>query len=134
MLAYIHDEGLSVIFDFIIVLPGIFAVVSFQRNLEVPERILFNSVRPVKYIFKYKMEEFKPPLEALVFQLTMEEFRNPIAYLTKIRPVVVNMGICKIHLPSVSASPAKYCTYMCCPLFSWWSFILPSWPNFSPIL
>ena len=134
MLAHIHDEGLSVIFYFIIVLPGVFAVVSFQRNLEVPERILFNSVRPVKDIFTYKMEEFMPPPEAPVFQPTMEEFRDPIAYITKIRPVVVNTGICKIRPPSVSASPAKYCTDMCCRLFSCWSFFLPSWLNFSPIL
>jgi hypothetical protein len=45
------------------------------------------------------MEEFITPPEAPVFQPTAEEFRDPIAYLTKIRPVVVNTGICKIRPP-----------------------------------
>lgn len=48
------------------------------------------------------MEEFIPPPEAPVFQPTMEEFRDPVAYISKIRPVVVNTGICKIRPPSVS--------------------------------
>ena len=51
MLAHIYDGGPIVIFDFIIVLPEVFAVVSFERNLEVPEWILFNSVRPMMDIF-----------------------------------------------------------------------------------
>ena len=48
------------------------------------------------------MEEFITPPEAPVFQPTAEEFRDPIAYLTKIRPMVINTGICKIRPPSVS--------------------------------
>ena len=46
-------------------------------------------------------ELIRPP-EAPVFQPTMEEFKDPIAYLSKIRPVVVNTGICKIKPPLVS--------------------------------
>ena len=48
------------------------------------------------------MEGFIPPPEAPVFQPTVEEFQDPIAYITKIRPVVVNTGICKIRPPPVS--------------------------------
>lgn len=50
------------------------------------------------------MEEFIPPPEAPVFQPTMDEFRDPVAYITKIRPVVVNTGICKIRPPPVSST------------------------------
>lgn len=46
--------------------------------------------------------EFIRPPEAPVFQPTIEEFKDPIAYLNKIRPVVVNTGICKIKPPLVS--------------------------------
>ena len=48
------------------------------------------------------MEEFISPPEAPVFQPTAEEFKDPVAYITKIRPVVVNTGICKIRPPAVS--------------------------------
>ena len=48
------------------------------------------------------MEEFIPPPEAPVFQPTMEEFKDPVSYITRIRPVVVNTGICKIRPPPVS--------------------------------
>ena len=48
------------------------------------------------------MEDFIAPPEAPVFQPTREEFGDPIAYLTKIRPMVVNTGICKIRPPPVS--------------------------------
>ena len=48
------------------------------------------------------MEDFITPPEAPVFQPSAEEFRDPIAYITKIRPVVVNTGICKIRPPPVS--------------------------------
>ena len=51
-----------------------------------------------------KMEEFIPPPEAPVFQPTHEEFKDPVAYITKIRPVVVNTGICKIRPPPVGIS------------------------------
>ena len=60
------------------------------------------------------MEEFIPPPEAPVFQPTMEEFRDPVSYITKIRPVVVNTGICKIRPPPVSTSfqiPDKVFTF-----------------------
>ena len=53
------------------------------------------------------MEDFITPPEAPVFQPSAEEFRDPIAYLTKIRPVVVNTGICRIRPPSVSVSPSS---------------------------
>ena len=50
------------------------------------------------------MEEFITPPEAPVFQPTAEEFRDPIAYISKIRPVVTNTGICKIRPPPVSSA------------------------------
>ena len=50
------------------------------------------------------MEEFIPPPEAPVFQPTLEEFKDPISYITRIRPVVVNTGICKIRPPQVSCA------------------------------
>ena len=53
------------------------------------------------------MEEFIPPPEAPVFQPTTEEFKDPVAYITKIRPVVVNTGICKIRPPPVSTLSSK---------------------------
>ena len=49
-----------------------------------------------------RMEEFISPPEAPVFQPTPEEFKDPISYISKIRPVVVNTGICKIRPPPVS--------------------------------
>ena len=51
---------------------------------------------------KMEPEEFIRPPEAPVFQPTVEEFKDPIAYISKIRPVVVNTGICKIKPPAVS--------------------------------
>ena len=54
------------------------------------------------------MEEFIPPPEAPVFQPTLEEFKDPVSYLTKIRPVVVNTGICKIRPPPVRVSTNFY--------------------------
>ena len=50
------------------------------------------------------MEEFITPPEAPVFQPTAEEFRDPVAYISKIRPVVTNTGICKIRPPPVSSA------------------------------
>lgn len=47
------------------------------------------------------MEEFIPPPEAPVFQPTLEEFKDPVVYISKIWPVVVNTGICKIRPPAV---------------------------------
>lgn len=117
--AHICEEGLSVNLDFMTLLSGVFAVVSFQSNLEILERIFVNSVRPEKDIFTEKMEEFMPPPEAPVFQPTMEEFRDPVAYITKIRPVVVNTGICKIRPPSVSPTIAEYCTDCVAIEFCW---------------
>ena len=57
-----------------------------------------------RYLFVMDAEEFIKPPEAPVFQPTHEEFKDPIAYLSKIRPVVLNTGICKIKPPSVSAT------------------------------
>ena len=37
------------------------------------------------------MEEFIPPPEAPVFQPSLEEFKDPVAYISKIRPVVVKI-------------------------------------------
>ena len=47
-------------------------------------------------------EEFIRPPEAPVFQPTPEEFKDPVSYISKIRPVVLNTGICKIKPPLVS--------------------------------
>lgn len=49
-------------------------------------------------------EEFIRPPEAPVFQPTPEEFKDPVSYISKIRPVVLNTGICKIKPPLVSIS------------------------------
>lgn len=57
-------------------------------------------------------EEFISPPEAPVFQPTAEEFKDPVAYITKIRPVVVNTGICKIRPPPVR-TVAKVCLDVC---------------------
>ena len=56
------------------------------------------------------MEEFIPPPEAPVFQPTAEEFKDPVSYLTRIRPVVVNTGICKIRPPPVSCG-VEMCSF-----------------------
>ena len=45
--------------------------------------------------------EFIRPPEAPVFQPTAEEFKDPVSYISKIRPVVLNTGICKIKPPLV---------------------------------
>jgi len=45
---------------------------------------------------------FVRPAEAPVFEPTAEEFGDPVAYLSKIRPVAEQAGICKIRPPSVS--------------------------------
>ena len=56
------------------------------------------------------MEEFIPPPEAPVFQPTLEEFKDPVSYITRIRPVVVNTGICKIRPPTVSCA-VRMCSF-----------------------
>ncbi|XP_028397957.1 lysine-specific demethylase 5A-like [Dendronephthya gigantea] len=42
---------------------------------------------------------FVPPPEAPVFEPTEEEFQDPLAFITKIRPYVEKVGICKIRPP-----------------------------------
>ena len=76
------------------------------------------------------MEDFITPPEAPVFQPSEEEFRDPIAYLTKIRPVVVNTGICKIRPPAVSIlSPFPFPHHtvfqVCLPLSFWCPLVTP---------
>ncbi|XP_065358333.1 lysine-specific demethylase 5 [Calliphora vicina] len=53
-----------------------------------------------------KTEEFNfdTPLECPVFRPTPEEFKNPLAYISKIRPIAEKCGIAKI-LPPDSWSP-----------------------------
>uniref|UniRef100_A0A1I8PMS0 [histone H3]-trimethyl-L-lysine(4) demethylase n=1 Tax=Stomoxys calcitrans TaxID=35570 RepID=A0A1I8PMS0_STOCA len=53
-----------------------------------------------------KTEEFNfdTPLECPVFKPTPEEFKNPLAYISKIRPIAEKCGIAKI-LPPESWSP-----------------------------
>lgn len=53
-----------------------------------------------------KTEEFNfdTPLECPVFRPTVEEFKNPLAYISKIRPIAEKCGIAKI-LPPESWSP-----------------------------
>jgi hypothetical protein len=44
---------------------------------------------------------FVRPPEAPVFEPTSEEFENPLEYLSKIRPIAEQAGICKIRPPAV---------------------------------
>lgn len=48
--------------------------------------------------------EFTVPPEAPVFYPTEAEFADPLAYISKIRPIAENTGICKIRPPSVSTN------------------------------
>jgi len=47
--------------------------------------------------------EFVRPSEAPVFEPSEQEFSDPLAYISKIRPVAEEAGICKIKPPPVSA-------------------------------
>ncbi|XP_037927459.1 lysine-specific demethylase lid isoform X2 [Teleopsis dalmanni] len=47
---------------------------------------------------------FDPPPECPVFRPTVDEFKNPLAYISKIRPIAEKCGIAKI-LPPESWSP-----------------------------
>lgn len=46
--------------------------------------------------------EFIPPPEAPVFEPDEEEWKDPLAYIAKIHPYAVKVGICKIRPPPVS--------------------------------
>ena len=45
--------------------------------------------------------EFIPPPEAPVFEPDEEEWKDPLAYIAKIHPYAVKVGICKIRPPPV---------------------------------
>lgn len=47
--------------------------------------------------------EFIPPPEAPVFEPDEEEWKDPLAYIAKIHPYAVKVGICKIRPPPVRA-------------------------------
>lgn len=49
--------------------------------------------------------EFIVPPEAPVFYPTEAEFSDPLAYISKIRPIAENTGVCKIRPPPVSTTP-----------------------------
>lgn len=46
--------------------------------------------------------EFVIPPEAPVFYPSEAEFADPLGYISKIRPIAENTGICKIRPPQVS--------------------------------
>lgn len=51
---------------------------------------------------KQDLFAFNVPPEAPVFTPTAEEFLDPLAYISKIRPLAEKHGICKIKPPLVS--------------------------------
>lgn len=51
---------------------------------------------------KQDLFAFNVPPEAPVFTPTPEEFLDPLAYISKIRPLAEKHGICKIKPPLVS--------------------------------
>jgi len=51
--------------------------------------------------------EFIPPPEAPVFEPDEEEWKDPMAYIAKIHPYAVKVGICKIRPPPVRDDNSK---------------------------
>lgn len=86
----------------IVVLASVFRWWTPSRDFWRFEWEFFQSLREIRKKIKEEMEGFIPPPEAPVFQPSIEEFKDPVAYISKIRPVVVNTGICKIRPPPVS--------------------------------
>lgn len=66
-----------------------------EANVEVSMGDSASPMKPDNFTFTV-------PPEAPVFEPTPEEFLDPLAYISKIRPIAEKSGICKIKPPAVS--------------------------------